>query len=109
MVDYRFYTSTYGGTLPEPLFRSGVQQAEGIILSLLYPRQMGELTAVAQLAVQKAICAQVESGLDRPVANEKTEHQQTTLHPGLRHVHGMPISPVAMGLLRQAGLGTCWV
>lgn len=105
LVDHTFYQSSYGGTLPRTLFVAGVRQAQGIILSLLYPRTTGDLDAAGYRAVQLAICAQVESGLDKPV----TEDGNATLDPGVLRIHGMPVAAGAVGVLRQAGLLGGWL
>ncbi|MBR4960586.1 MAG: hypothetical protein IKY52_06795, partial [Clostridia bacterium] len=60
-------------------------------------------------AVQMAVCAQLESGLDRPVAAESAGAVRTELHPGIVRVGGMPVSAGALGYLRQAGLAGGWI
>lgn len=105
MVDYSFYQSSYGGTLPRTLFTAGVRQAQGIILSLLYPRTTGDLDSSQYQAVQMAICAQVESGLNGPVAKE----DNTTLDSGILRIHGMPVASGTVSILKQVGLLGGWV
>lgn len=105
MVDYSFYQSSYGGTLPKTLFLGGIRQAREIILGLLYPRTPGDLDTHQYQAVQMAICAQVESGLDKPV----TETESGKLDSGVLRVHGMPVSSGAVSILRQAELLGGWV
>lgn len=106
MVDYSFYQSSYGGTLPRTVFLTGIRQARETILSLLYPRTPGDLDDTQVRAVQMAICVQVESGLDKPVT--KTE-QGDTLDKGIVRIHGMPVSSGAVSILRQVGLLGGWV
>ncbi len=105
MVDHTFYQSSYGGTLPRTLFVAGIRQAQGTILSLLYPRTTGDLDAAGYRAVQLAICAQVESGLDKPV----TEAGDAALDRGVLRIHGMPVAAGAVSVLRQAGLLGGWL
>ena len=109
MVDYSFYTSSYGGKLPQPLFDGGIHRAEETILALLYPRLLGDLNDADTTAVQMAVCAQLESGLARPVAAESAGNSRTELHRTVLRVHGMPVSAGAVGYLRQAGLAGGWI
>lgn len=105
MVDYTFYQSSYGGTLPRTLFLSGIRQAREIILSLLYPRTPGDFDDTRFRAVQMAICAQVEAGLDKPV----TTTESGPLDSGVVRIHGLPVASGAVSILRQAGLLGGWV
>ena len=109
MVDYGFYTSSYGGSLPKPLFDGGIRRAEEIVLALLYPRTPGDLDAAESTAVKQAVCAQLESGLDKPVAAESAGNSRTELHRNVMRIGGMPVSAGALGYLRQAGLAGGWI
>ena len=109
MVDYIFYTSSYGGTLPQPLFDGGIRRAEETVLALLYPRLPGDLEEEDTAAVKMAVCAQLESGFDRPVASESAGDNRTELHRNVLRIHGMPVSAGAVGYLRQAGLAGGWI
>ena len=104
-----FYTSSYGGTLPLPLFDGGIRRAEETILALLYPRVQGDLDGADMTAVKMAVCAQLESGLDRPVAAESAGNSRTELHRTVVRTGGMPVSAGALGYLRQAGLAGGWI
>ncbi len=104
-----FYTSSYGGTLPLPLFDGGIRRAEETILALLYPRVPGDLDGTDMTAVKMAVCAQLESGLDRPVAAESAGNSRTELHRTVVRTGGMPVSAGALGYLRQAGLAGGWI
>ena len=109
LVDYSFYMSSYGGKLPQPLFDGGIRRAEEVILALLYPRLPGDLDASDTAVVKMAVCAQLESGLDRPVAAESAGNSRTELHRNVLRIHGMPVSAGAVGYLRQAGLAGGWL
>ena len=109
MVDYEFYTSSYGGTLPRPLFDGGIRRASETISALLYPRTPGDLNDEDMTAVKMAVCAQLESGLDRPVSAESAGNSRTELHRGVMRISGMPVSAGAVGYLRQAGLAGGWI
>ena len=109
LADYIFYTSSYGGTLPRALFDGGIRRAEETILALLYPRVPGDLDGTDMTAVKMAVCAQLESGLDRPVAAESAGNSRTELHRTVVRTGGMPVSAGALGYLRQAGLAGGWI
>lgn len=108
-VTYLFYTSSYNGTLPQPLFDAGVQRASEVILALLYPRCPGDLTEEERTAVHMAVCAQIDAGLDRPVLSESTGSGSVRYHDGLLRIHGMPVAAGALGYLERAGLACRWV
>ncbi|MBQ8640644.1 MAG: hypothetical protein IJ480_00370 [Clostridia bacterium] len=108
-VDYSFYQSVYGGTLPRVLFDAGLSRAEETILSLLYPRRMEDLDPAETKGLCMAVCAQLDAGLDRPVDSETAGDFQTRFAGSLVRIHGMPAAPGAVGYLRQAGVLRQWV
>jgi len=109
VVDFLTYRETYGGTLPETVFTAQKRGAQDTILALLYPRQPKDLTAVETKAVAMAICAQIDSGLDKPFASEKNGDWRAQYAPGLIRIGGMPVAPGAVGYLRAAGLLESWL
>ncbi len=109
MVDYDFYWNLYGGLLPESTFNQAVGRAGEIILALLTPRTLADLTDVELECARLAVCAQVESGLDRPVTYENVGEFRSQLAEGMLRIHGMPVSAGAAAYLRQAGLLEMWL
>ena len=109
LADYTFYTSSYGGTLPQPLFDAGIRRAEETVLALLCPRTPGDLTDTGLAAVKMAVCAQLESGLDKPAESESTGTSRVQWHKDLLRIHGMPVSAGVLGYLQQAGLAGGWL
>ena len=109
MVDYGFYQSVYGGVMPMALFAVGLPRAQETILTLLYPRKTEDLDPDGVRAVQMAVCAQLDSGLDRPVDGETAGDFQTRLSGSILRIGGMPVAPGAVGFLRQAGVLQQWV
>ena len=69
----------------------------------------GDLDGTDMTAVKMAVCAQLESGLDRPVAAESAGNSRTELHRTVVRTGGMPVSAGALGYLRQAGLAGGWI
>ncbi len=109
MVDYGFYQSVYGGVMPAALFAVGLPRARETILALLYPRTPEDLDPAGQKAFQMAVCAQLDSGLDRPVASETAGGNRMQLADSVVRVGGMPVAPGAVGFLRAAGALQQWI
>lgn len=109
LVDYGFYQSVYGGVMPFALFAAGLPRAEETIRALLYPRVPEDLTPAGRTALQNAICAQLDSGLDKPVDAESAGDFRTQLSDNLVRIGGMPVSPGAIGFLRTAGVLQTWL
>ena len=109
LVDYGFYQSVYGGVMPFPQFAAGLPRAEETIRALLYPRVPEDLEPDGFRALQTAVCAQLDSGLDRPVDSESSGDFRTQLSGSLVRIGGMPVSPGAIGFLRAAGVLQTWL
>jgi len=109
MVDYAYYRSAYGGTLPQTAFVTALPEARGVILGLLHPRLPEDLTPEQQDAVRMAICAQADAGLDSPVREESTPEYRAVYADTVVRIHGMPVAPAAVGYLNRAGVLQRWV
>lgn len=109
LVDYGFYQSVYGGVMPAARFAAGLPLAEETILALLLPRLPEDLDPAGREALKMAVCAQLDSGLNRPVDEERAGEFHCSLAGSLVRIGGMPVAPGAVGYLRSAGALQQWV
>ena len=109
MVDYGFYQAVYGGVMPAAQFAVNLPAAEETILVLLCPRLPEDLDPAGQQALKMAVCAQLDSGMDRPVASESVAGNRVQLADSVIRVAGMPVAPGAVSFLRTAGVLQQWV
>lgn len=109
LVDYGFYQSVYGGVMPAALFAVNLPRAEETVLALLSPRLPEDLDEAGCRALKMAVCAQLDSGLNRPVEEESAGDFRSRLAGSLVRIGGMPVAPGAVGFLRSAGALQQWV
>ena len=68
-----------------------------------------DLDDAGRSALKMAVCAQLDSGLNRPVDEESAGDFRSRLAGSLVRIGGMPVAPGAVGFLRSAGALQQWV
>ncbi len=118
MVDYGYYRGTFGGSMiKQSAFPRAMEEAEAVIVALLYPRTMEGLTAGQETLCRRALCYEAEylaaAGSDGGVSSEKigdcTVTYRSPSEKKTVSVNGREVSPTAVSLLMEAGLLVRWV